>query len=1064
MQNSTNVVQRLTLLVLTMMFSFAVVFAQEITVSGTVTSSDEGGPLPGVNIFIQGTTVGTISDLDGKYTVTVPGPDAVLMYSSVGYETMAIRVGSQTVIDIVLEADVTALQEVVVTGYTTQSRRNISGAVTSVEPDDLKKMPVSNFGQAMQGRAPGVIATTSGEPGSPVQLRIRGFGSINNNNPLFILDGTPVSSWDIQQLNPNDIETIQVLKDASTASIYGARAANGVVIITTIKGTTRERSEISIDASYGVQIPSNLPTPLDPQQLADVIYAAQDNAGIAPSHPQYGTGTFTLPNYIIPTGASSADESAYDFQTNPITMANKAGTDWMDEVFQSAPIQQYNLTATGGTNRGQYAVSLGYFGQEGVVIHTPYQRLSLRINTNFDVKEHIRVGETLMVTWEDRNFISGGRTGTGNAVQMAMRMPSLIPVYDIGGNFAGTRASGFNNPNNPVASQIIGKDNINKRMRLLGSVFAEVDFLKNFTFKTSYNYNFSLSFEEQSFSYPEIWNAEPSVTESLSANRDNYFNWTWYNTLTYNQTFAEAHTVNVLLGTEAISQYGTGLGGARAGFFSRDLDYRVLNAGETGPTNYGWRDEWSLFSLFGKLDYDYKGKYIVSFTIRRDGSSRFGEGNKYATFPAASAAWRISDEAFMQGVSAIDDLKLRVGWGQTGNQDIGNYTFASTFGPSVDYSAYGISGAQNSVVTGFDRQRIGNPEVVWETTTTLDIGFDLTMFNNRLSVEFDWYQRNTEDMLIQVPVSTLAGIATNPYRNVGEMENKGVDLGLMWDSRSTGDFSWSVGANLTIYKNEVTKLYNEDQFFYSAGFRTYTATRTSQGEPIGAFYGYNILGVFMTNEEVQNHATQNGAAVGRWKFEDVNGDGTINADDRKIIGSPHPDLIFGIPVSFRWRSFDLNLFFNGTIGNDLFNTTYYFNHFVQIFQNSGKTSEVLESWGYNGQNMTADAYLPQISQNAPDIEVNPSTHYVEDGSYLRMQQFTLGYNIPQSALSKVGIDRMRVFFQGMNLLTITGYKGIDPEISTSDNPNESMSDMTMGVDIAQYPVVKTVQLGLNLTF
>ncbi len=1063
MQKSTKVIQRITLMILSLMLSFAVVMAQERTVSGTVTGEGEG-PLPGVNIFIQGTTVGTISDLDGSYKLEVPGPDAVLIFSSVGYETQAITVGSQSVIDVILQPDITALQEVVVTGYTSQSRRNISGSVTSVEPEDIKKMPVSNFGQAMQGRAPGVIATTSGEPGSPVQLRIRGFGTINNNNPLFILDGTPVSSWDIQQVNPNDIESIQILKDASTASIYGARAANGVVIITTIKGSTKERSEISVDASYGVQLASNLPTPLNPDELASAIFQSQQNAGISPSHPQYGSGTFTLPNYIIPTGAGSVDESTYDFENNPITRANKSGTDWLDEIFQTAPIQQVNMTATGGTDKGQYAVSLGYFDQEGVVIHTPYQRLSLRVNTSFNVKERVRIGETMMVTWEDRQFISGGRQGTGNAIQMAMRMPGLIPVHDIQGNYAGTGASGFNNPNNPVASLEIGQDNINNRMRLLGSVFAEVDFLKGFTFKSSYNYNFSLSFEEQSFNYPQIWNAEPSVTESLNANRDNYFNWTWYNTLTYNKTFADVHTIGVLAGTEAISNYASGLGGSRTSFFSRDLDYRVLSSGEAGQNNYGWRDEWTLFSVFGKIDYDYLGKYILSLTVRRDGSSRFGEGNKYATFPAVSAAWRLSDEGFMQGISAIDDLKLRVGWGQTGNQDIGNYTFSSTFGPSIDYSAYSISGAQNTVVTGFDRQRIGNPDVVWETTTSLNVGVDLTMLNNRLSVEFDWYQRQTTDMLIQVPVSTLAGIATNPFRNVGEMNNTGVDLGLLWDARSTGDFNWSVGANLTMYTNEVTTLFNEDQFFFSGGFRQYQATRTSMGEPIGVFYGYKILGVFMTDEEVNNHATQNGAGVGRWKFEDADGNGVIDADDRQIIGSPHPDLIFGIPLNFSYKNFDLNLFFNGTVGNELFNTTYYFNHFVHIFQNSGKTEEVKRAWGWNGQNQTADAYLPQISQNSPDIEVNPSTHYVEDGSFLRMQQLTLGYNLPQSTLQRIGIERMRVFFQGMNLLTFTGYGGIDPEISTVGNPNSSGSDLAMGVDIAQYPVVKTVQLGLNLTF
>ncbi len=1062
MQKSTNVIQRIALFMLSLVFSAGVVLAQERTVRGTVTAEDEG-PLPGVNIFIQGTTVGTISDLDGSYQLEVPGPDAVLVFSSVGYETQTATVGDRSVIDIVLVPDVTALQEVVVTGYTTQSRRNVSGAISSVEPEEIQEMPVSNMSQALQGRAPGVNVTYSGEPGGGIQLRIRGFGTINNNNPLYILDGTPVSAGDIQALNPNDVESIQILKDASTASIYGARAANGVVIITTKKGRTDRKTSVTFDSYVGLQQPSNIPELLNPQELADVLWAAQQNAGFSPTHQQYGSGASpTLPNYIIPTAANSADESAYDFEDNPITRANKEGTDWLDEIFEPASIQSYNVTAQGGSDMGQYSFSLGYFNQDGVVIHTGYNRYSMRLNTLFNIGDRLRVGETFMLAFEDRNGISGGRQGTGNAISMAFRMPSLIPVYDVGGNFAGTRAAGFNNPNNPVASQILGKDNINQFIRTIGSIFAELDVIEGLTLKTSFNTNFGMTYRNQWFGFRGEWNAEPSPVNSLNEYRSSSLNWTWYNTLTYNKTFADVHNVQVLVGTEAIENTWSNLQGARVNYFSENPIYRVLNAGEGNPTNSGGLSEWTLFSLFGKVDYDFDGKYILSATVRRDGSSRFGADNRFAVFPAFSAAWRLSDESFMQGVTAIDDLKLRFGWGQTGNQEIGTYTFASTFGPSVDFSAYDITGSQNNVVVGFDSRVFGNPDVKWETTTTLDIGFDLAMLNNRLGIEFDWYQRTTTDMLLQVPVSSLAGIASNPFRNVGEMENNGMDIGINWDNRSPGDFNWSIGANLTMYKNEVVKLVNEDQNIDNGGFRSFAATRTTEGQPIGSYYGYRILGVFMSEEEVNNHISQAGAAVGRWKYEDVNGDGELTADDRDFLGSPHPDLIFGVPMKFSYRNLTLDLFWNGTFGNELFNANLYWTSFVQTFQNSQKGKDILDSWGFQGQNQRADARLPEISQNAPSHEIAPSTYYIQDGSYVRLKQLILGYNVPTANLN--WIQNLRVYFQAVNLLTFTDYNGIDPEVSTDNNVYGGGADLDIGVDRGQYPVVKNFQLGLNVTF
>lgn len=1056
MQIFTNV-RRIALFLLSMVLSLGV-FAQERTVTGKVSGEGEG-PLPGVNVYIQGTTIGTITDLDGAYTISVPGADAVLVYSSVGYITKQVTVGSQSVIDVVLESDVTALQEVVVTGYTTQSKRNISGAIASVDGDELKTLPNASVGQQLQGRAAGLIVSQDGEPGSQVMVRVRGFGSVNNNNPLYIVDGIPVDEWTMQDVNPNDVENIQVLKDASTASIYGARAANGVIIITTKKGSKAGKSNISFDGYYGVQQPGKLIELLNPTELSEVLWEQQKNAGTSPSHPQYGNGaTPTLPNYIIPTAASTVDESTYNFYTNAITEANKEGTDWLDEIFEPATIQSYNISGSGGSENGQYSISAGYFDQNGVIINTNYTRYNLRANSTFSVKDRIRVGQTLSLAYTESTGMSGGRNANGNALSMAWRIPSIIPVYDIAGNWAGTRASGMNNPTNPVADLHNNKDNVGRGIRVLGSVYAEVDIVEGLTFKSSFNANFGTSLENKSFTVKTYWNAENNSNASLSQATYNSLNWTWYNTLNYVKTFNDVHNLSVLAGIEAIDNYYTEYGASRVNYFSEALAFRHLSTGAAGTSNYGYASSWALYSLFGKVDYDYQGKYILSATIRRDGSSRFGEDNRYGIFPAVSAAWRMSDESFMQGVSFINDLKIRVGWGQTGNQNIGDYLVYDTYGPDLPTARYSIGGGQNSAVSGFQSSTFGNPNVKWEATTTTDIGFNMALLDNRLTLEFDWYNRLTSDMLLTVPVATLRGIASNPVLNVGEMSNKGIDLTAMWNGKAGTDFKYSVGVNFTQYKNMVEKFYNEDQVINGGFWREYNATRTVQGQPVGSFYGWNWIGIFQTQAEVDAAPDQPGAAPGRWQAEDVNGDDVINADDRTFVGSPHPDFTLGVPMNFGYKKFDLNLFWFSSVGNDLFNANKLYWDMPGYFTNSQKAKTILNSWGYPGVD-NAGATLPQINNNAPATEREASSYYVEDGSYLRLAQLTLAYNLPASK----AYERLRVYFQANNLLTFTSYTGLDPQVSTP-NPNGGGGDLNMGVDQGQYPIVKSFMLGLNVTF
>ena len=1048
------------LLFMAIVFSSSL-FAQR-QISGTVIDAENSDPLIGASILVKGSGQGVVTDVDGNFTVSANDGDA-LVISYTGYQTQEVTVGAENNITVRMSSGVT-LETLVVTGYTSQSKKNISGAVATVDAEELKTIPVSNVAQAVQGKAAGVNVLSSGSPGGGISLRIRGYGTINNNEPLYIIDGIPTDSRSLQDLNPNDIESFQVLKDASAASIYGSRAANGVVIITTKNGSVGGKSKITLDVYYGIQQAQNLPELLSPQDLANTLWEGQSNAGLVPEHPQYGNGANpTIPTYIVPTAASSVDESLYDYQTFGIARANQAGTDWFDEIFDSAPIQSYNLSASGGTENGQYMLSAGYFNQEGTVIHTSYDRYTLRANTLFRVKDRIRVGENLSISYAETVGGGANRQEANNVISMAYRIPSIIPVYDVGGNFAGTRAAGMNNPDNPVALLTRRKDNIDKGIRVLGNAFLEVDIIEGLTAKTSFNFELRTTYENKSFEIRNVESAEPSAADVLNQRVDNNRILTWYNTLTYNKTFADKHNLQVLVGTEAITSQYTFMTGARTGYFSTAIPYRHLDAGEVPQSPGGRSFPSSLYSVFAKADYDLNGKYLLSATIRRDGSSRFGENNRYGVFPAFSAAWRVSDESFLKDVSFINDLKVRVGWGQTGNQRIGDFRFADDYSTDIGRAAYAIGGSNSSLASGFDSNTRGNPDVKWESTTSFNIGFDASLLNNQISVEFDWYDRQTDDMLIEVPpVSTLGNYNNLPFVNIGEMSNTGIDLALSYNSPKTGDFSYSVGVVFSAYNNEVVALKDTLQVYDNGGFREYNASRTRVGQPIGAFYGWDIEGIFQTQAEVDAHATQDGAAPGRFKYRDVNGDGMITADDRTFIGSPHPDFSYGLTANLNYKNFDLSIFLQGVSGNDIFNGNLLFTDFLTYFQNSNKGPALLDAWGYPGAD-NASATLPELNQNAPSRELEPSTYYVEDGSYLRLRTVSLGYTLSNDVADKIGVDNLRVYIQGNNIATFTDYSGLNPEVGLQDYYNDR-ADLDIGVDRGNYPVVSSWIFGINATF
>lgn len=1028
-----------------------VAYSQSTTITGQITDSDGFG-LPGVTIVQVGTTNGTISDIDGNYSIAVPIGSQV-QFSFIGYATEIVTVGTESVINLSMATDSKVLEEIVVTGYSSQSRKNIIGAVTSIDVDDIKELPVSTAEQSLQGRAAGVNVTSSGQPGTGASVRIRGYGTIGNNEPLYIIDGVP-SNRGLGDINPNDIKSIQVLKDASAASIYGARAGNGVIIVTTKNGSVDGKSRITVDLSYGSQTVGNLPELMNPQQLSEYIWELQKNAGQSPSHGQYGTGaTPVLPEYI-----NGDPSKPYDKVSNAWTKANKSGTDWFDEIFRAAPITNANISASGGNDQGQYALSVGYLNQQGTVIHTNYERYNLRVNTLFRVRDRIRVGENFSLTFGDQVGLPGGINGSGNAISNAFRSPAIIPVYDEMGNFGGSKGGELTNAANPVAVLFRSKDNNQTSLRALGGAFLEVDLLEGLTAKTSMNINIQ-NWEQKSFAYPNPEDIEGNPTGTrLTQDQGRGTSWTWYNTLNYSKTFG-VHTVSALVGTEAIQSDYQQFGANRSGFFSTSQDYWYLNAGEGGIGNYGYGSFSSLFSIFGKLDYDFQGKYLVSGTIRRDGSSRFGENERYGIFPAFNLGWRISDEAFLQNNALISDLKVRLGWGQTGNQEIGDYRYAPAFATSLGESAYDIAGTNSSVASGFHQTVSANADVKWETTTTLNVGLDAALTNG-FSLTFDWYNRATSDLLIQVPLPSTAGITANPYINVGSVTNTGIDIGLNYATNITSDLSLDVGVVFGTYRNEVTDFGGPNVNFNGGQVREFFANRSQEGYPLASFYGLEADGIFQNQAEVDAHAEQTGKAVGRVRYKDQNDDGIINLDgDRTFIGNPHPDFTYGVNVNLNYKKLSVNIFGNGVQGNEIFNANKYFTHF-NSFQGT-RSTDLLNSFGYPGA--TVDPELPQVNLSAPAQEYNSTSFFVEDGSYFRLKNLQIGYTIDKSVLSMLGDASVKAYIQGTNLLTSTKYTGLDPEVGISNFYNGG-ADLSIGVDSGFYPVQRTLSVGLSATF
>lgn len=1054
-------------------------------VTGTVTDS-KGEPLLGVNVVVKGTTNGTITDLDGKFTLEA-APNSLLVVSYIGYVTQQVPI-SGNVVNILLKEDTQNLDEVVVVGYGTQQKKDITGSVAVVNTKDLLASSGSSATQQLQGKAAGVYIGQTGSPGSPSMVRIRGINTVNDNGPLYVIDGVSTRNQDLSSLNPNDIESMQVLKDASSAAIYGAQAANGVILITTKKGTRSGQPKLTYDGYVGVQKTGKRYDVLNSMDRVNLEWAAKTNnyalmgSDKLPSHVQFGTGaTPSIPNYLTQSGAGGRkdiDPSDYSYPGN--TYVPFSDTNWWDEVDRAAMIQNHQIGVAGGTDKGQYNLSANYFKQDGTVVDSYYQRYQIRANTSFNIREWLRVGENLTYAFtKDNGLNSSG--AESNPYSWSYRASPYVPVRDIKGNFAGSKFSGTGNFDNPVAIQVRNKDNFYSRNRVFGNLWAEADIIKGLTLRTNFGMDYTNGHSyRMSKLNPEF--SETTGQNNLEEKADYNYRWVWTNTLTYTKTFNEIHKLNVLLGTEAIRDgLGRTLTGRRYNYLYEDnTDTWELNMGANNLQRIAeskYKGEFALFGLFGRVDYAYDNRYLLTGIVRRDGVSRFSESNRYGVFPSVSAGWRISEEAFMENTKGwLDDLKLRFGYGMTGNSEVPRITnFAYEYRTLPKLTNYDINGMNKSTEVGYRLDKFGNANTKWEATQMYNVGLDGTFLNGKFNASLEWYWKKTTDMLISAQYSDLAGEAGKPYINFGDMKNTGVDFNFNYRD-SKGDWSWDISLNLSHYKNEVVKISeSDDASIWGGGTRiSGNVSRTTKGHAISEFYGYKVDGFYENTDQVLalpplgqdvKDAEAAKAWVGKFKFADVDGNEKLDGNDRTFIGSPHPDLIAGLNATITWRNWDLTAFFYSTIGNDLFNNTKYFTDFW-LFEGNKSSRMRDQSWKLGADN--SNAVLPILDYGDTYSGTNSNSYYVENASFLKLKNLVIGYTFPKELMKKATISNLRIYVQAENLFTITNYTGLDPEYTNVDMKDVSDSgvgaDLRRGIDMGGWPSTRRFLFGVNFAF
>lgn len=991
---------------------------QETTITGKVTNS-YGVPLPGANVIVKGTSRGTQTDIDGNYTITVDA-NSTLVFSYIGFTTQEVVISDQTVVNVSLSEDTGQLSEIVVIGYTTQTRGDLTGSVASVDMSEAVKAPIVNAAEALQGRVTGVSVVTSAQPGAPPKTTIRGFGTSNNTNPLFIIDGIQTDDpYVLNNINPGDIEEMNVLKDGA-AAIYGARASNGVIIITTKSGRyDMEKAIFNVDVYTGISEAMNIPDNLNTQQHGAMIWESLSNDGATLTHPQYGTG----PSPVVPSSLIGPSEP---------TTIRPGGTNWLETILQTAQIQNVSLSLQNGTATGKYFMSASYLNREGIMLHTGYKRGSTRLNSEFKIKDKVVIGEHFNIAF------ASSKDGVGEAIQNGFRSSPLIPAYDDNGNFAGTFSNSFGlgNARSPLAQLYRSKNNFNKTLMAFGDIYMSAELMEGLTFKTILGGRMTYN-NQRSFNSLDPEHGEAITSNTLYEDDYTRYDWSWSNTLNYKNDFGD-HSLNVLVGVEAGKGSQKGKGISRTDYLFEDPDFYLLSNGSGTPNvGYAYDGASSLFSVFGTTNYSYQGKYFATATVRYDESSRFKGDNKSDVFPSFSAGWLISKEDFFPGGGKISRLKIRGSWGQLGNQTLpSDNPTINISNLNEELSNYSFNG--NTITTGAMLSQVGNPNLKWETSVVMNFGVELGLFENSLNVSLEFFDIKTEDLITRDNslISTTAIDADAPLVNLGNVKNTGFDLGIGYNKQTSSGYNYGIQVNISKYKNEVTKLISDFQLG-NDGFRGGAVTRTEVGQPISSFYGRVVEGI---------------DGNGRFQYQDINNDGTINDDDRTYIGSPHPDFTFGVNLTAGYESFDMSMFFSGSQGNDIYNYEKIYTDFPTFF-NGNRSTRVLNSWTPSNTNTT----LPALSQTITNNETSPNSYFIEDGSYIRLKNLQVGYTFSDDLASKIGADSFRLYVQGSNLFTISGYDGFDPEIISNDN-------LTLGVNNQVYPLARILSIGVNLKF
>ncbi len=1024
------------------LLSVSMLMYAQTEIKGTVVDT-KGETIIGATVMEKGTSNGTITDFDGNFTIKVK-EGAILVFTYIGYQTAELP--AQQDMKVTMKDDAEVLQEVVVTGYTTQRKADLTGAISTVSVDEMAKQNENNPMKALQGRVPGMNISADGNPSGAATVRIRGVGTLNDNDPLYIIDGVPTKAG-MHELNGNDIESIQVLKDAASASIYGSRAANGVIIITTKKGKDG-KVKVNFDGSIAASFYTNKIETMNASEWGRAYWQASVNDGLNPSNNNLGY------NY----------DWSYDAKGNPVlngmTMnmyldenaSVRAGdTDWFKEITRTGIVQQYNLSVSNGSEKGSSFFSIGYYDNQGTIKDTYFNRLSARANADYKlIKDIVVIGENFTVNR------TRGVDAPGGVLEHALEFNPNFPIYAENGKYAQALGA-YSERENPLSMIDNTKDNKYTQWRMFGDVHLSITPFKNFMIRTTLGMDYTQK-EQRFFTYP-IANGKVMRTDSaVEGKQEHNMRWMWNAIATYNLEIGK-HRGDAMIGTEINRQDYKMYSSKRYELAILNTDYMWPSAGAGRQLAEGFGEGFSLVSFFGKINYTYDDKYLASFTIRRDGSSRFGSSNQYGTFPSVSAGWRISQEKFMESTKGwLDNLKLRYSWGQTGNQEISNtarYTLykavisTGLWGSGQAGTSYDILGSNGGydLPNGYVRNQRGNDDIKWETTTQHNIGLDFGILGNEIYGSFDWYNKKTKDILLLMDGIAAMGEGAVQWINAGEVKNNGWEFTVGYRHALPNGFSWDINGNISKYSNEITKL---PETVAAKGTYGGNGVKSVVGHAMFSQVGYIYDGIFKSQDEIDNHAIQEGAGLGRIRYKDLNGDGRITEEDQDWIYDPTPAFTWGLNISLQYKNWDLTMFWQGVQGVDVdcrgykSQTDFWANSAINVpYLNKGV--RVLDAWSPSNP----DSNIPALTTSDTNNEGRVSSYYIENGSYAKLRTIQLGYNLPKQVVSKLYLDRIRLYASAQNLITIKSSKftGVDPE-----NPGFN------------YPIPLNLTFGVNVSF